>query len=165
MRPCYSQCSQSTGCWADMERLGYHRTYFDLDTADYLNDSPTLIKNSENIVQAALAGAAVGSDLLTIQHDIHQYSVQTLSPYFFDLIQKKAFKGVSVGECLNDPPQNWYRKPGTGEAHNPYAIKQSTPSPSTSKTISSTSSRTLTVTVTSTSNKTSTSTQSSTATK
>ena len=109
MRPPYSQCSRESGCWADMKALGYHRVYFDLDTQDYLN--PTTIQNSKNIVKQILdTGGA--TDYLAIQHDLVEQSVTNLSPYFFDLIKAKGWKGVTAGECLNDPPANWYRTPG-----------------------------------------------------
>jgi peptidoglycan/xylan/chitin deacetylase (PgdA/CDA1 family) len=32
MRPPYSSCSDASGCPKDMEDLGYHISYFDLDT-------------------------------------------------------------------------------------------------------------------------------------
>ena len=144
MRPPYSDCSQASGCWATMEKLGYHRTYFDLDTTDYLNDSPTLIKNAENVVLNALTGAPAGGDFLAIQHDIHQYSVQTLSPYFFDQIKKKGWTGVTVGECMNDPAVNWYRMPGTGVGVDPYTNKVVAPT--------TTAKSTTTATVTTTAN-------------
>ncbi|KAL8882335.1 MAG: hypothetical protein Q9198_000653 [Flavoplaca austrocitrina] len=109
MRPPYSQCSRESGCWADMKALGYHRVYFDLDTQDYLN--PTTIQNSKNIVQQIL-GTGGATDYLAIQHDLVEQSVTNLTSYFFDLIKAKGWKGVTAGECLNDPPANWYRTPG-----------------------------------------------------
>ena len=109
MRPPYSDCTEASGCWADMKSLGYHRVYFDLDTQDYLNPSPNQIQNSKNIVQKALAVQGV-TDYLSIQHDIVQQSVANLSTYYFDLIQQKGWKGVTVGECLGDNDRsNWYR--------------------------------------------------------
>ncbi|PQE16751.1 chitin deacetylase protein [Rutstroemia sp. NJR-2017a BBW] len=109
MRPPYSDCTQASGCWADMQTLGYHRVYFDLDTQDYLNPLPTQIQNSKSIVQAAL-GVTTTNDYLSIQHDIVQQSVGNLSSYYFDLIKAKGWKGVTVGECLGDTDKsNWYR--------------------------------------------------------
>ncbi|KAI4270823.1 MAG: hypothetical protein LQ337_006452 [Flavoplaca oasis] len=109
MRPPYSQCSRESGCWADMKALGYHRVYFDLDTQDYLN--PTTIQKSKDIVKQIL-GTGGGTDYLAIQHDLVEQSVTNLTSYFFDLIKAKGWKGVTAGECLNDPPANWYRTPG-----------------------------------------------------
>lgn len=108
MRPPYSQCSRESGCWADMKALGYHRVYFDLDTQDYLN--PDSIQNSKDIVQRIL-GTGGAPDYLSIQHDIVNQSVANLSPYYFDLIKAKGWKGVTAGECLEDAPANWYRTP------------------------------------------------------
>ncbi|KAL8975531.1 MAG: hypothetical protein Q9197_000208 [Variospora fuerteventurae] len=109
MRPPYSQCSQGSGCWADMKALGYHRVYFDLDTQDYLN--PNSIQNSRDIV-AQILGTGGATDYLAIQHDLVAQSVANLSPFFFDRIKAKGWKGVTAGECLGDAPANWYRTPG-----------------------------------------------------
>ncbi|KAL8945367.1 MAG: hypothetical protein Q9211_000137 [Gyalolechia sp. 1 TL-2023] len=108
MRPPYSQCSQESGCWEDMKALGYHRISFDLDTQDYLN--PNSIQNSKDIVQRILATGGA-PDYLSIQHDLVQQSVAELSPYYFDLIKAKGWRGVTAGECLGDAPANWYRTP------------------------------------------------------
>ena len=111
MRPPYSQCDQASGCWQDMQKLGYHRTYFDLDTQDYLSPLPTQVQNSKDIVQNYLTQSGP-QDYLSVQHDIVEQSSTNLSAYYFSLIQNKGWKGVTVGECLNDPEENWYRTPG-----------------------------------------------------
>jgi peptidoglycan/xylan/chitin deacetylase (PgdA/CDA1 family) len=109
MRPPYSDCTEESGCWADLQALGYHRVYFDLDTQDYLNPLPSQIQKSKDIVKAALAEKGV-TDYLSIQHDIVQQSVSNLSAYYFDVIKNKGWKGVTVGECLGDTDKsNWYR--------------------------------------------------------
>ncbi|MCJ1464811.1 chitin deacetylase [Pseudocyphellaria aurata] len=95
---------------ADMQALGYHRVYFDLDTTDYLNPLPDMIQKAKDVVKAALADNS-HDDYLSIQHDIVEQSVSNLSPYYFNLIKGKGWKGVTVGECLQDPQQNWYRTP------------------------------------------------------
>ena len=135
MRPPYSQCDAASGCQADMKALGYHRIYFDLDTQDYLNPLPTQIQNSKNNVRHLLAAGT--SDYLSIQHDLVQQSVTNLTSYYFDLIRAKGWKGVTAGECLQDPEANWYRTPGGG-----------TP-PVTAKTTSTTSKTTSTTSTTS----------------
>ncbi|KAG4438120.1 hypothetical protein IFR05_006400 [Cadophora sp. M221] len=94
MRPPYSDCTQESGCWDDMKTLGYHRVYFDLDTQDYLNPLPSQVQKSKDIVKQQLAIPGV-TDYLSIQHDIGQQSVANLSSYYFDLIQKKGWKGVT----------------------------------------------------------------------
>lgn len=117
MRPPYSQCDQASGCWTDLENLGYHRVYFDLDTTDYLNPLPTQIQNAKDTVRQALSVTAADgyANYLSIQHDIVEQSVTNLTSYYYGLIQAKGWRGVPVGTCLNDPEANWYRRPdGTG---------------------------------------------------
>ncbi|MCJ1429819.1 chitin deacetylase [Sticta canariensis] len=109
MRPPYSQCA-TAACTADMQALGYHRVYFDLDTTDYLNPLPSMIQKAKDVVNAALLDKS-SPNYLSIQHDIVEQSVTTLTTYFYNLIRSRGWKGVTVGECLQDPQQNWYRAP------------------------------------------------------
>lgn len=110
MRPPYSSCTAACGCEQDLADLGYHITYFSLDTQDYLNDSPTLIQNSKNIFDAALAGKSnTTDDFLVISHDIHNQTSQVLVEYMLQGIQSQGYKPVTVGDCLGDPSANWYR--------------------------------------------------------
>jgi hypothetical protein len=124
---------QACGCEADLFDLGYIITFFvrlppfpsssfplplhpnsllpqDLDTQDYLNDSPTLILNSQSIFDNALAGASSTTDeFLVISHDIHNQTSQVLVEYMLKGLLSKGYKPVTVGECLGDPKANWYR--------------------------------------------------------
>lgn len=109
MRPPYSQCA-TAGCMADLQALGYHRVYFDLDTTDYLNPLPSMIQKAKDVVNAALLDKS-SLDYISIQHDTIEQSVTNLTPYFYNLIKSKGWKGVTVGECLQDPKGNWYRTP------------------------------------------------------
>ena len=142
MRPPYSQCNQASGCWADMKKLGYHRVYFDLDTSDYLNPLPSQIQASKDIVNSMLTGARYKSatDYLSIQHDIVQQSVTNLSTYYYDLIAAKGWRGVTVGECLNDPQSNWYRTPGATSTSSSSSTQRSSIVTGTPKTAAATAS-------------------------
>jgi peptidoglycan/xylan/chitin deacetylase (PgdA/CDA1 family) len=114
MRPPYSSCTGQ--CETDMAALGYHVIYFDVDTDDYNQDSPTLIQHSKdwfygNITQGG-ATAAGGAKWLDIQHDIHEQTANNLTEYMLKTIQTLGYKAVTVGECLGDPQANWYRTAG-----------------------------------------------------
>jgi peptidoglycan/xylan/chitin deacetylase (PgdA/CDA1 family) len=110
MRPPYSACSEATGCEADMVDLGYHIVYFDLDTQDYLHDSTTLIQESKDIVEEFFAGKSAATfDALAIGHDIHFQTVYNLTEYLIQTVQAQNYSLVSVGTCLGDPVENWYR--------------------------------------------------------
>lgn len=110
MRPPYSSCTAACGCEADLRELGYHITYFDVDTQDYLNDSPALIQNSKTIFDNAFNGkSSVTDDFLVIGHDIHNQTANVLVEYMLQRIQSMGYRAVTVGTCLGDPKANWYR--------------------------------------------------------
>lgn len=117
MRPPYSSCTAASGCPQDLADLGYHVSYFDLDTDDYNNVTPELQQNAKDRVDAALNPAdPKKDDFLAIAHDIHYQTVHNLTVHMLDLMVKKGFKGVTMGECLGDPEANWYRTPSSRPA-------------------------------------------------
>jgi hypothetical protein len=107
MRPPYSSCTLACGCEADMAELGYHIAYFDLDTQDYLHDSPDLIQASKDLVDQAARGSPRDGNFLAIGHDIHPQTVYNLTEHVLLSLAPKKF--VALGECLGDPRGNWYR--------------------------------------------------------
>ncbi|KAF2447645.1 carbohydrate-binding module family 18 protein [Karstenula rhodostoma CBS 690.94] len=110
MRPPYSSCDEPSGCWKDMQDLGYVVTYFDIDTDDYNNDSPDKIQNAKNNFSKYFQTDNVATDkFLSIEHDIHEQTAHNLTEYMLKIIQDKGYRGVTVGECLGDPAENWYR--------------------------------------------------------
>ncbi|KAI5778505.1 hypothetical protein EDC01DRAFT_756636 [Geopyxis carbonaria] len=109
MRPPFSSCDYE--CTLVMEDLGYHITSFDLDTNDYNNAAPVNIQTSKNIVSAAIEGAdPKAANFLYISHDIVEQSATNLTKFTLDLLKRKGFKAVTLGECLGDAPENWYRE-------------------------------------------------------
>ncbi|EED13133.1 chitin deacetylase, putative [Talaromyces stipitatus ATCC 10500] len=108
MRPPYSKCDHA--CLRDVEQLGYHVISFNLDTADYLNDSPEKIQRSKDIVNKALSKPSpAGRPFLAIGHDIHAQTVYNLTEYILRRVNEAGYRAVTVGECLEDPRDNWYR--------------------------------------------------------
>lgn len=109
MRPPYSSCNAA--CVQTMAALGYHITYFDLDTQDYLHTSPTTVQISKNVINSYFGSNILptNKDYLSIMHDIHYQTVVNVTVHLLDKMVAKGFKGVTVGECLNDPKANWYR--------------------------------------------------------
>lgn len=108
LRPPYSECNNT--CGNLLGDLGYHVTYFSLDTEDYLHDSASLIQQSKDIFSNALSGStATTGDFLAIGHDIHYQTAYNLTTFMLDTIKAKGYKPVTVGDCLGDPKANWYR--------------------------------------------------------
>ncbi|KAK2000074.1 glycoside hydrolase/deacetylase [Colletotrichum falcatum] len=135
MRPPYSICG--TDCQKLMVDLGYHITYFDLDTEGYLHSDPSQIQVSIGLWDSAMnARSACNASYLHIEHDIHEQVATTFTNHMLDSIVANGWKAVTVGECLGDPPANWYR--GNVPAYN-FKISAVSPkactstSPATSK--------------------------------
>ncbi|XP_014560489.1 carbohydrate esterase family 4 protein [Bipolaris victoriae FI3] len=113
MRPPYSSCTAESGCEKDMADLGYHVTYFDVDTDDYEHDDPTLIQYSKDVFKGNVSsGKAASAQWLEIGHDIHEQTAMNLTEYMLSTLTQLGYKAVTVGECLGDPAENWYRKAG-----------------------------------------------------
>jgi peptidoglycan/xylan/chitin deacetylase (PgdA/CDA1 family) len=83
------------------------------NVSDYLYDDPNLIWKSKEIWDQALAQPWVNTtnvNLITISHDIHYQSAYNLTNYMLDSMRwLKYGTSVTVGECLGDPKENWYR--------------------------------------------------------
>ncbi|KAK8138147.1 chitin deacetylase [Apiospora sp. TS-2023a] len=117
MRPPYSSCTAESGCEQDMEQLGYHVVYFDLDTQDYLHTAADQIQTSKDVVTQFFAGKqSAAFDALSIGHDIHFQTVYNLTEFMLQTVSQQGYKFVTVGECLNDPVENWYRTDGSAPA-------------------------------------------------
>ena len=53
---------------------------------------------------------------LGLAHDTHERTVHGFTQFMIDKAREHGYKMVTVGECLDDPEENWYRDPVTGEA-------------------------------------------------
>ncbi|KAH8726383.1 hypothetical protein GQ44DRAFT_825734 [Phaeosphaeriaceae sp. PMI808] len=112
MRPPYSSCTAASGCAQDMADLGYHISYFDLDTDDYNNITPEKAQiPKDNVYNAINPSNPSSQQFLAIAHDIHLQTARNLTGYMLDLMVTKGYTGVTMGECLGDPAANWYRSP------------------------------------------------------
>ncbi|KAJ3529150.1 hypothetical protein NM208_g9886 [Fusarium decemcellulare] len=107
--PPYSASSDKTNAWLD--ELGYHITYFNLDTEGYIHDSPNMIDTSKDIWDNAIEGKdPERNKWLHIEHDPVYQTVYNLTEYMLQSLVRNDFKAVTVGECLDDLKENWYRK-------------------------------------------------------
>jgi len=117
MRPPYSSCTAQSGCEKTMSDLGYHVTYFNVDTDDYNQDATDKIQNAKNNFKGNItAGGATpaNSEWLSIAHDIHYQTAYNLTEFMLSTLTNLGYKAVTVGECLGDPAANWYRSSGGG---------------------------------------------------
>lgn len=136
LRPPYSACD--TACQQDTSDLGYHLIYFDVNTDDYNQPDPVKIQNSKDWFRGNVTkdGATPEKNSsLAIGHDILDQTANNLTEYMLSTLTQLGYKAVTVGECLGDPEENWYRRFGDSENR--------TSNSSTSVSSSSTSSQVL----------------------
>lgn len=95
-----------------MEELGYHVITLDVDTRDWEGDYDAAEQNF-------LGALGWGSDSkLVLAHDIHERTVYEFAEWMIDMAKERGYRLVTVGECLGDSVDNWYRSPYTGESWN-----------------------------------------------
>jgi peptidoglycan/xylan/chitin deacetylase (PgdA/CDA1 family) len=108
MRPPYVECN--TACLALMERLGYHVIYFDMNTRDWQYTTPET-QETAKVITGEYLGRGREDGWLSILHDVHWQTVYNLTGWMFDEMVNGGWRGTTVGECLDDPVENWYRTP------------------------------------------------------
>lgn len=109
MRPPFLECSAKSGCIDTMDKLGYHIISTNLDTKDYENDDASLIQVSKNRFSSMQMTDETDHDYIVLAHDVHYQTVVNLTEYMIEVSKSRGYKLVTVGECLGDPSQNWYR--------------------------------------------------------
>ncbi|KAK1777790.1 hypothetical protein QBC45DRAFT_179572 [Copromyces sp. CBS 386.78] len=144
MRPPYSICEKN--CQNVLSTLGYHAVYFNLDTEGYLHDDAKQIQTSKNIWDKAIKNSNPSSDsFLHIEHDIHVQTVYNLTDYILTSLFSKGYRAVTVGECLGDPAENWYRTgPAVPSLSSTSTVRTTTSTTSIKSSSTFTSSRTTT---------------------
>lgn len=103
LRPPYGSCNAD--CLAQTRRLGYHVVNWDVDTDDWRYQDE--IERSESQFKSLMA--ASGSHIV-LAHDIHYNTSARLTRFMLELVKKKGLRPVTVGDCLGDPAEFWYRK-------------------------------------------------------
>ncbi|KAG6023316.1 hypothetical protein E4U40_004043 [Claviceps sp. LM458 group G5] len=115
LRPPFLECDDTkTGdgtesCQDFLAREGYHAISVNLDSKDYENDDPALIQISKDRISSGLSEDAAHNSYIILFHDVHEQTVHSLARFVLDLVKERGYKPVTVGECLGDPKNNWYR--------------------------------------------------------
>ncbi|KAK3301669.1 carbohydrate esterase family 4 protein [Chaetomium strumarium] len=98
-----------TECLNDMQRMGYHVVNFDVDPKDYLYQRPGEIQAAMDNFSGALNAGWWGGSFLVLAHDSLPQTADALVPHMLEEIRQRGYRAVTVGECLGDPRENWYR--------------------------------------------------------
>lgn len=85
-----------------------------LATTDYLYDDPNEIWKAKKIWDDSMAEFNnTDTHYINISHDIHYQTAYNLTNYMLDYMKWLNYgTSVTVGECMGDPKENWYRTAG-----------------------------------------------------
>ncbi|KAG4442840.1 hypothetical protein IFR05_001636 [Cadophora sp. M221] len=108
-RPPYNECDDE--CATDMANLGYHTASYDIDPLDWQNN---VTYSKQNFLEAITSRKPSERSWLSLAHDLHKGTVHEFTQFTIDHALEQGFKPVRLGECLEDPEENWYRKRSTG---------------------------------------------------
>ncbi|KAK6207644.1 polysaccharide deacetylase [Colletotrichum tabaci] len=112
MRPPYLECNAASGCQNMLRTLGYHIINVNIDTKDYMYDTPETIQTAKDRFSGGISTNAAANSYIELSHDVHYQTVVNLTQFMIDTAKARGYRLVSVGECLNDPKENWYRPAG-----------------------------------------------------
>ncbi|KAI9302399.1 hypothetical protein BJ944DRAFT_251537 [Cunninghamella echinulata] len=101
MRPPYGERNDNT--LAVLGELKYQVITWDVDPNDYNQTIPYETKQST--VSTSLdqeQNTPPTSSHIILMHDIHQQTVQELTPFVIEKVRTKGYKFTTVAECLND---------------------------------------------------------------
>lgn len=107
MRAPFLSCGDQ--CIADIAALGYHIVDTNLDTKDYLNNAPDTNYLSQQLFDDGLGDPSSGSAIV-LAHDVHETTVTQLTAHMVQTLRDRGFTPVTVGECLGDSRESWYRE-------------------------------------------------------
>lgn len=133
MRPPYSEANNETQKM--LLDMGYHNILYNVNSngkpstsldlilvlstqadqgKDYDNDKPETIQNAKDEInkQFATTNASAGypANFIEIAHDIHEQTAHNLTRFTLERMKTLGFgTSITVGECLGDPADNWYR--------------------------------------------------------
>lgn len=106
----FLECSAASGCLDLMDSLGYHLIDISVDTKDYENNTPQLVQAAKDrFLSGVLQEPTEGGGHIVLAHDIHEQTVTNLTEYMVETALAQGYRLVTVGECLGDPKENWYR--------------------------------------------------------
>jgi hypothetical protein len=66
----------------------------------------------DNFREKVEGSSPENEDWLVIAHDIHEQTAKNLTGYMLEMMNDGGWRGVTVGNCLGDPSENWYRSGG-----------------------------------------------------
>lgn len=107
LRPPYGSCEHE--CQEDLAQRRYHVITWDVDTRDFNHHSPDTVHYSMDIFSSAVSLDSISHSYIALGHDVHEQTAYILADFMLRTLEERGYKAVTVGECLGDSSENWYR--------------------------------------------------------
>ncbi|KAM0323321.1 hypothetical protein ACHAQA_008913 [Verticillium albo-atrum] len=107
MRAPFLSCDAA--CAADMADLGFYIIDASLDTKDFEHNTYDTVYTSEEKFDNELGWDPAVDSAIVLAHDIHETTVSVLTQHMIRTLRERGFEPVTVGECLGDSPEGWYK--------------------------------------------------------
>ncbi|KAK9771957.1 hypothetical protein SCAR479_11438 [Seiridium cardinale] len=104
MRPPFGSCSDE--CLKEMGKLWYDVTHGSIDTNDFEHDT----KSQYNVSIETSDKDLEAGGTVALTHNIKFYTADKMVPHMIAQLERRGPEGVTFGECLGDPKENWYRE-------------------------------------------------------
>ncbi|KAI7896766.1 uncharacterized protein EV154DRAFT_584934 [Mucor mucedo] len=86
-----------------LKDLGYHNILWDIDTNDWRHlGLSTEQKNVKEVLDEDIANVTMGH--ISLEHDIHEDTVNTLVPWLTEYVKSKGLTFVTVSDCIGVEP-------------------------------------------------------------
>jgi hypothetical protein len=71
------------------------------------------------------SGTPSKNEYLVLDHDIHYQTVYNLTAFMLTTLLRAGYTPVTIGECLGDPVENWYRDAPSSQLSSSDPVKAS----------------------------------------
>ncbi|PHH90364.1 hypothetical protein CDD83_3887 [Cordyceps sp. RAO-2017] len=133
MRAPRLRCDKKPGCLDFAKKWGYHVIHTNLNTKDWSIKDAAGLKSSKQIIRESLAKDPRENSWIIEFHDTLKDTTHQLAKFVIQEARRQNYEFVTVGDCLDDPKENWYRSAADGAAQTPGADETKLPGPAPEK--------------------------------
>ncbi|PVI05812.1 carbohydrate esterase family 4 protein [Periconia macrospinosa] len=104
-RPPFNAC-KTKECLEDLGVLGYHTSIWDINTKDWAGDYAYA---EDQFLTSISSAPSSESSWIAVLHETHERTVHGLTQWMIDRGREQGYEFATMGECMADPEENWYR--------------------------------------------------------
>lgn len=111
IRPPYDSCTWPSGCMDCLAKMGYHVIGGNVELGDSWNDTPDTVQQSKDVFNRGVSIDQTEGNYILTMHDTSYQTAYNLTEFVLQQLRQRAYKLVTIGECVGDTGDNWYIYP------------------------------------------------------